>query len=176
MAIGIVNGQTMGEVGRAISRDPAGRLPDGAALGFATLTHSNLKSYAKIEAAEGHNTRAKNTPNARSDAPRPVELLEEQSGSYVDRVKAILAEHGSAGVPVKPRRNSVIACEDIYGASPEYWNRNGNWREKTLDQLIEDPVIQGALELARRTHGPRLVSCSLHVPRQRPWHKIRVVS
>lgn len=158
-----------------IARDRSGRLPVGAngrkILGFVTLSHSNLKSWAKVEAAQGHNTRRLETPNARKDAPAPIELLEEKSGSYVGRVKAILVEHG---VPVKIRKGGTIACEDVYGASPEYWNRDGSWRLKPVEEIQNDPVVQAALALARRKHGPRLVSCSLHLDEESPH--IHVIS
>lgn len=166
--------ESRGGCGQAVSRGSSGRLPNSAPLGFATLSHSNLKSYAKIEAAQGHNTRARPTPNARSDAPTPVELLDNRSGPYVERVKAILAAHGKEGRPVKPRKNGVIACEDVCGASPEYWNRGGPWQDKGIEELIQDPVIQAALALAHRKHGARLVSCSLHLDEASPH--IHVVS
>ncbi|MCW2406037.1 hypothetical protein M2336_002666 [Sphingobium sp. B1D7B] len=152
-----------------VMRDRMGRLPAGTdgrpLLGFATLSHSNLKSWARVEAAQGHNTRTKNTPNARKDAPQPVELLDERSGSYVDRVKDVLREHA---VPVKIRKGGTIACEDVYGASPEYWNRNGDWKLKPVDDVMNDPVVQAALALARRKHGSLLVSCSLHLDEESP--------
>lgn len=172
----ISRGEQASDVGAAtpMARDRTGRLPVGAPLGFATLSHSNLKSYPKIEAAQGHNTRAKDTPNARQDAPAPIELLDEKSGTYVERVKAILREHGEPGKPVKPRKNGTIACEDVYGASPEYWNRDGSWRLKPVEEIINDPVVQAALALARRKHGRRLVSCSLHLDEESPH--IHVIS
>lgn len=158
-----------------VARDRSGRLPAGAngrrILGFVTLSHSNLKSWAKVETAQGHNTRKLETPNARRDAPAPVELLEEKSGSYVSRVKAVLVDHG---VPVKIRKGGSIACEDVYGASPEYWNRDGSWREKSAEEIKADPVVQAALALARRKHGRRLVSCSLHLDEESPH--IHVIS
>ncbi len=159
-------------VAAPIARDRAGRLPAGAdgraILGFATLSHSNLKSWAKIDAAQGHNTRAIETPNARKDAPPPIELLEEKSGTYVERVKAILREHGTAGKPVKTRKGGTIANEDVYGASPEYWNRAGSWRLKSVEEITNDPVVQAAVALARRKHGRRLASCSLHLDEESP--------
>lgn len=155
-----------------IARDSAGRLPasvgDQKILGFATLSHSNLKSWAKITAAQGHNTRSIETPNARKDAPVPIELLEEKSGLYVERVKAILRTYGWAGTPIKPRKNGTIATEDVYGASPEYWNREGSWRLKSVEEIKNDPVVKAAIDVARRKHGNRLVSCSLHLDEESP--------
>lgn len=159
-----------------ISRDRTGKLPTGTGerpiLGFATLSHSNLKSWAKVQAAQGHNTRTLDTPNARKDAPAPIELLEEKSGPYVERVKGILVEHK---VPVKIRKGGVIACEDIYGASPEYWNRDGSWRDKSTEEIRSDPVVLAAVALARRTYGAHLVSCALHLDEESPHvHVIHV--
>jgi hypothetical protein len=178
----ISEGEQVSELGGVapILRDRTGKLPASAPLGFATLSHSNLKSYAKIDEAQGHNTRAKETPNARKDAPAPIEMLEDKSGTYVERVKAILREHGQPAQdgkpaqPVKPRKGGTIACEDVYGASPEYWNRNGDWKLKRVDEIRNDPVVQAALALARKKHGPRLVSCSLHLDEESPH--IHVIS
>lgn len=139
---------------------------DGSpALGFATLSHSNIKSLAKLAKAQGHNTRAIETPNAREGAPEPIELLEEKTGSYRDRLKAVLDEHE---VPFHFRQNGTIATEDIYGASPEYWNRDGDWKQKPIEEIINDPVVQACLALARRKHGKKLISCSLHVDEESP--------
>src|SRR5690606_26047412 len=113
-------------------------------------------------------------PDAREGAPKPIELLSEKSGSYLDRVNAILAEHGEPAVdgkparPVKPRKGGTIACEDVYGASPEYWNRDGDWKLKPVEEIERDPVVQAAVALARRKHGRRLVSCSLHPDEESP--------
>lgn len=182
----ISEGEQASSIGAAmpLARDRTGKLPAGAhgsiILGFATLSHSNLKSYAKIEAAQGHNTRALETPNARKDAPAPIELLDEKSGTFVERVKAILREHGQPAQdgkparPVMPRKGGTIACEDVYGASPEYWNRNGDWKLKPVEEVRNDPVVQAALALARKKHGPRLVSCSLHLDEESPH--IHIVS
>lgn len=146
------------------SRFPA-RANGAPVLGYATLSHSNLKSPAKVAAAQGHNTRTTPAPNVRADAHPPLELFDERSGPYLDRVKAILREHK---VPVNFRKGGVIACEDIYGASPEYWNRNGSWKQKPITEVTDDPVIKAGLALARRKHGSRLVSCSLHVDEESP--------
>lgn len=142
------------------------KLADGStAKGFATLSHSNLKSWAHVSKAQGHNTRAIDTPNARNDAPAPIELLEDQTGPYVDRIKAVLVAHD---VPVRIRKNGTIATEDVLGASPEYWNRDGDWKEKSVDKLVGDPVVQAALAYARKKHGKRLISCSLHLDEESP--------
>jgi hypothetical protein len=148
-----------------VGRFPA--LPDGrAALGFTTLSHSNLKTWSQIDRAEGHNTRKIAAPNVRDGAPPPIELLEWSSGSYVDRAKRVMKEHGAS---TKVRSNvNAIATEDVYGASPEYWNRNGDWKLKPAAEIIADPVIQAALALARRKHGRRLISLSLHLDEESP--------
>jgi hypothetical protein len=142
-------------------------LPDGRpALGFATLSHSKLKTWTKVAAAQGHNTRKIDAPNVRKDAPQPIELLDGVSGSYGDRVKAVLKEHGAS---TKIRDNvGAIATEDVFGASPEYWNRDGDWKAKPLSEIIGDPVVQAALALAMRTHGKRLISVTLHVDEESP--------
>jgi len=135
------------------------------ALGYATLSHWNIKSWPQASKAEGHNTRTLNTPNAREGAPEPIELLPEQEGSYTDRIKKVLRDHD---VPERVRKNGVIATEDVYGASPEYWNRDGDWKTKDVEQIINDPLVQKCVSLARRKHGAHLVSCSLHVDEESP--------
>lgn len=141
------------------------RSDGSSALGFATLSHSNLKSWAQVRDAQGHNTRTIDTPNAREGAPEPIELLDEQSGTYIERVKAVLVAHD---VPVRIRKGGTIATEDVYGASPEYWNGDGDWKRKPVDEIVNDPVVQAAVAHARRKHGRRLVSCSLHIDEESP--------
>jgi hypothetical protein len=139
---------------------------DGSpAWGFATLSHGNIKSMAQLAKAQKHNTRAIDTPNARDEAPEPIELLEEMTGSYADRLKAVFEEHQ---VPFKMRKGGILATEDLYGASPEYWNRNGDWKQKPIDEIINDPVVRACLALARRKYGNKLISCSLHVDEESP--------
>lgn len=140
--------------------------PDGRQyLGFATLTHGSLRTWAKLRDAQGHNTRVTSGPNIRQDAPEPIELLTEATGSYEDRVRRILAEHD---VPDKIRTNGCVATEDIYGASPEYWDRHGDWKTKDPADIVNDPVVQRAVVLARKRHGPALVSCALHLDEASP--------
>lgn len=147
-----------------VSRFPV--LADGKpALGFATLSHSNLKTWAKVAKAHGHNTRQIEAPNVRKDAPKPIELLKGATGSYGDRVVAVLKAHG---VPNVRTNAGAIVTEDIYGASPEYWNRAGDWKLKSVEEIIADPVIQAGIALAHRKHGKRLISISLHVDEESP--------
>ncbi|QNP45979.1 plasmid recombination protein [Sphingomonas sediminicola] len=147
-----------------------GRFPaqaDGRpALGFATLSHNNLKTWTQVARAQGHNTRKIEAPNARKDAPEPIELLASATGSYVDRVKGVLQDHK---VATKVRRNAgAIASEDVYSASPEYWNRAGDWKSKPTSEILADPVVQAALALARKKHGKRLISVTLHLDEESP--------
>ncbi|WP_265587213.1 plasmid recombination protein [Sphingomicrobium arenosum] len=153
-----------------------GRFPpraDGSpALGFATLGHNNLKTWNQVAKAQGHNERHIDVPNVEDERPEPIELLQGAEGTYKERIKDIF---DAKGVPHKIRKNcGAIAVEDVYGASPEYWNRDGDWREKPLEELLRDPVIVRAFEFARKEHGDLLASVSLHIDERSPH--IHVVS
>lgn len=130
---------------------------------FATLTHSKITSWEQLSAAHGHNEREIDVPNA--DGSRDVEELLEEDGSapmhYADRARDILAAYD---VSPKLRKNGVLATEDIYGASPEYW---GDWRSRR-DEIRDDPLIREIIAHAKELHGDRLVSVSLHLDEATP--------
>jgi hypothetical protein len=141
--------------------------------GFATLAHSNLKSHDKVAAAQAHNLREMPCPDARAEGHDPVELLPEMGGiDYVDRVAKIMDDHGckrpADGGLHKVHKGATLAFEDVYSASPEYWNRNGNWKEKTAAEILADPLVARCIALAKRRHGTRLFSVTIHLDEETP--------
>lgn len=146
------------------SRFPA--FDDGRpSIGFATLSHSSLRTWSDLRGADKHNGRAIGGPNIRADGPAPIELIEGATGTYEERARATLDAHG---VSHKVRKGGTLATEDVYSASPEYWNRDGNWRDKPIDEIINDPLIARIIAFARKRHGDSLVSISLHLDEQTP--------
>jgi hypothetical protein len=133
--------------------------------GYATLSHSLIKSWSTLDLAGGHNFRTIATPNVRADGHPPIELLEEMEGSYRQRAEKVLRGHR---VPLKLHRGATLAYEDVYGASPEYWNREGDWKLRSAEDIMTDPVVLRALEVAREKHGGRLISVALHLDEDSP--------
>lgn len=97
---------------------------------YATLSHRKIRGWAHLRKVEQHNDRDIITPAREEGRPMPIELID-GPGDMVDRTQALLTEKS---VPHKLRSNSVLAYEDVYGASPEYWDRRYplGWRNVSL--------------------------------------------
>jgi hypothetical protein len=133
---------------------------------FATLSHGKISSWETIAAAHGHNTRSIEVPNADPKKLGTVEVLDLPGQNLTDRIKDRLAE---AGV-TKIRKNAVLAFEDLYGASPDYWERQfpSGWEKATIDQLMADPLVKAVEDFVRTKHGDNLVSLCWHFDEKTP--------
>lgn len=151
-------------------------------IGYSLIRHRNIKSWPQLDDAEAHNNRDIETPNARKDAPAPIELVTWLDGTFRQRAKWVI---GYFNGPPKLQRGGTLAFEDVLSASKEYWNRNGDWKEKSVDEIMSDPFIGRAMEFARLKHGQRLISVKVHLDEETPhihvisialvqgWHKVR---
>lgn len=146
---------------------------DQPVLGYATLAHGNIKTWDQLVKAEGHNFRTIPTPNARADGHEPIELLAHVSGSYQERVEQILTDHD---VPLKIHKGATMVTEDVYSASPEYWNRDGDWRDKSAEDIMADILVLRAVQLARKKHGRKLFSVTLHLDEETPHIHVLAVA
>lgn len=134
---------------------------------YATLSHRKIRGWAHLREVEQHNDRQIVTPAREGpDRPMPVELIK-GAGDIVDRTKALLT---SKGVPHKLRKNTVLAYEDVFGASPEYWDRRypDGWRNVESDVLMRDPLVLTCLAHVRSKYGDKLVSVRLHLDEKTP--------
>jgi hypothetical protein len=148
-------------------------------LGFAILSHSNLKSHEKVAAAQAHNLREMPCPDTRADGHPPVELLTGMTGDYVARVTAVMNAHN---VMIRPSeelhtvyKGQTLAFEDVYSASLEYWNRNGDWKAKTAEEVLADPLVERVVGFAKWRHGKKLFSVTVHLDEETPhFHVLSV--
>lgn len=134
---------------------------------YATLSHRKIRGWAHLREVEQHNDRQIVTPAREGpDRPMPIELLE-GPGDIVDRAKALLT---AKGVPHKLRANTVLGYEDVYGASPEYWDRRypEGWRNVDAEVLMQDPLVLACLAHVRSKYGEKLVSVRLHLDEKTP--------
>lgn len=133
---------------------------------YATLSHRKIRGWAHLRKVEQHNDRDITTPAREEDRPMPIELLP-WSGDMVERTRALLT---AKEVPHKLRKNTVLAYEDVYGASPEYWDRRfpDGWRTVDPDIVARDPLVLAAVRRALDKFGEKLVSVRLHVDEKTP--------
>jgi len=133
---------------------------------FATLAQSKLTSWEQIAAANGHNARTIEVPNARADGHPPIEVVDRPGANLTERMRNRLEE---AGV-TKIRKNAVLAFEDIFGASPSYWAKQfpGGWQNASVEELMADPLVRAVEEFARKKHGDNLVSITWHLDEKSP--------
>ena len=134
-------------------------------LGYSIIRHRNIKSYKQLDGAEAHNSRDMETPNARADAPEPVEMLTWREGSFRERAEWV---RGYYNAPEHPQKHGNLAWEDVLTASPEYWNRSGDWKLKSVEEIMADPLTQLAFKYAQWKHFQRLISVKVHLDEETP--------
>lgn len=134
---------------------------------FATLSHGKLTSWEQVAAANGHNGRTIEVPNARADGHPPVEVIERPGNDLTERMRGRLAE---AGIK-KPRANAVLGFEDIYGASPGYWAERypDGWQAVPVAELMQDPLVRAVTDFAQQKYGAdNVVSITWHLDEKTP--------
>jgi hypothetical protein len=134
---------------------------------FATLSHGKLTSWEQVVAANGHNGRTIEVPNARSDGHPPVEMIERPGSDLTERMRGRLAEVGIK----KPRANAVLGFEDIFGASPGYWAERypDGWQAVPVAELMQDPLVLAVTDFAQQKHGKdNVVSITWHLDEKTP--------
>lgn len=135
-------------------------------LGYSIVRHRNIKTFKQLDDAEAHNDRDIETPNARDDAPEPVELLTWREGSFRERAEWV---RGYYNAPEKPQKHGNLAWEDVFTASPEYWNRNGaDWKKQPVEEILADPLIKLAFKYAQWKYHLRLISVKVHLDEETP--------
>lgn len=134
---------------------------------FATLSHGKLTSWEQVAAANGHNARTIEVPNARADGHPPVEVIDRPGNDLTERMRGRLAE---AGIK-KPRANAVLGFEDIYGASPGYWAERypDGWQAVAVAELMQDPLVRAVTDFAQQKYGAdNVVSITWHLDEKTP--------
>lgn len=133
---------------------------------YATLSHSKLASWETVGSAHGHNARTIDVPNSDPQKLGVLEVVDLPGQNLTERIKNRLAEAGVA----KPRSNAVLAFEDIYGASPGYWEKQfpEGWQNASIEQLRADPLVQAVEKFARAKHQENLVSIAWHFDEKSP--------
>lgn len=134
-------------------------------LGYSIIRHSNIKTHEQLDAAEAHNSRDIETPNARKDAPQPVELLTWREGSFRERAEWVRGYHNA---PERPQKHGNLAWEDVLTASPEYWNRDGDWKQQPVEKILADPLITLAFKYAQKKFHQLLISVKVHLDEETP--------
>lgn len=133
---------------------------------YATVSHRKIRGWDHLTRVEQHNDRKITTPARQAGRPMPVELID-GPGDMVERTKALLTANG---VPHKLRKNGVLAYEDVFGASPEYWDLRypQGWQNVSFAELVQDPVIVACLDHVTGMYGDKLVSVRLHLDEKSP--------
>ena len=140
---------------------------------YCTLSHRKIHGWGHMRLVEQHNGREIDTPAREEDRPMPIEQLA-GDGDMVDRTRALLT---AKGVPHKLRKNNVLAYEDVYGASPGYWDIQypDGWKNAPVEDLERDPVAVALMQHVKRKYGEKLVSVRLHLDEKSPhWHVVSV--
>lgn len=140
---------------------------------YCTLGHRKIRGWGHLRLVEQHNGREIDTPARDEDQPMPIEQLA-GDGDMVDRTRALLT---AKGVPHKLRVNTVLAYEDVYGASPGYWDQRypDGWKNAPIEEIERDPLAIVLMAHAKRKYGEKLVSVRLHVDEKTPhWHVVSV--
>lgn len=133
---------------------------------YATLSQSKITSWEQVAAANGHNARTIEVPNARADGHGPIEVVERPGANLTERLRHRLDE---AGV-TKPRKNAVLAFEDVFGASPGYWAKQfpEGWQNASVEDLMADPLVRAVGDFAKAKHGDNLLSVTWHLDEKSP--------
>ena len=140
---------------------------------YCTLSHRKIRGWGHLRLVEQHNARDIDTPSREDDAPMPIEQLA-GDGDMVDRTRALLT---AKDVPHKLRKNTVLAYEDVYGASPGYWEARypDGWKNAPVEVLERDPLAVALMQHVKTKYGEKLVSVRLHLDEKSPhWHVVSV--
>ena len=140
---------------------------------YCTLSHRKIRGWGHLRLVEQHNDREIDTPAREEGRPMPIEQLA-GDGDMVDRTRALLT---AKGVPHKLRKNTVLAYEDVYGASPGYWEARypDGWKNVPVEEIERDPLAVALMAHVRRKYGDKLVSVRLHPDEKTPhWHVVSV--
>lgn len=140
---------------------------------YCTLSHRKIRGWGHLRLVEQHNARDIHTPSREEDAPMPIEQLA-GDGDMVDRTRALLT---ARNVPHKLRKNTVLAYEDVYGASPGYWEGRypEGWKNAPVEVLERDPLAVALMQHVKAKYGEKLVSVRLHLDEKSPhWHVVSV--
>jgi hypothetical protein len=140
---------------------------------YCTLSHRKIHGWGHMRLVEQHNGREIDTPAREEDRPMPIEQLA-GDGDMVDRTRALLT---AKGVPHKLRKNTVLAYEDVYGASPGYWDARypEGWKNVPVEVLERDPLAVALMQHVKLKYGEKLVSVRLHLDEKNPhWHVVSI--
>ncbi|MDF2810997.1 MAG: hypothetical protein K0S56_2028 [Microvirga sp.] len=140
---------------------------------YCTLSHRKIRGWGHLRLVEQHNDREIDTPAREEGRPMPIEQFA-GDGDIVDRTRALLT---AKGVPHKLRKNTVLAYEDVYGASPGYWEARypDGWKNVPVEEIERDPLAVALMSHVTRKYGDKLVSVRLHADEKTPhWHVISV--
>ena len=136
---------------------------------YAILRIKKLKSWANIAAADAHNFRERETPNANEErTPDNVTFAGKDEQSSLDAVKAASGEK-------KIRKNAVSAVEMLMSASPEYFRPGEEKKAGKYDPGRAWEWGETSAQWLREKYGERVIKAVMHLDEATPHMHVTLV-